>query len=86
MSFFPQFADWLGNSVQALGLLQVHLKSCRSKSASSPKIFLCKIRRNIYFLLDCDHENIFKSISIALLAKYFENEEGKHLVGPTFAQ
>ena len=27
-----------------------------------------------------------EEICTALLAKYFENEEGKHLVGPTFAQ
>ena len=48
--------------------------------------FFSKIRRKIYFSDDCGHGWNFKSICIALLAKYFENEEGKHLVGPTFAQ
>ena len=35
---------------------------------------------------DCGHGLNFKSICIACLAKYFENEEGEHLVCPTFAQ
>ena len=35
---------------------------------------------------DCGHGWHFKSICTALLAKNFENEERKHLVGPTFAQ
>ena len=65
-------------------------KYCRSESASSPKIvikfFLVKSDAKIYFSADCGHGWHFKSICTALLAKYFENEEGKHLVGPTFAQ
>ena len=65
-------------------------KYCRSKSASSPKIviknYIVKSDAKIYFSADCGHGWHFKSICTALLAKYFENEEGKHLVGPTFAQ
>ena len=65
-------------------------KSGRSKFASSPKIvikyFFSKIRRNIYFSADCGHSWNFKSICIALLAKYFETEDGKYYVGATFAQ
>ena len=65
-------------------------KYCRSKSASSPKIviknYIVKSDAKIYFSADCRHGWHFKSICTALLAKYFENEEGKHLVGPTFAQ
>ena len=64
-------------------------KYCRSKSASSPKIviknYIVKSGAKIYFSADCGHGWHFKSICTALLAKYFENE-GKHLVGPTFAQ
>ena len=66
-------------------------KYCRSKSASSPKtvikkIYIVKSGAKIYFSADCGHGWHFKSICTALLAKHFENEEGKHLVGPTFAQ
>ena len=65
-------------------------KYCRSKSASSPKIviknYIVKSDAKIYFSVDCGHGWHFKSICTALLAKYFENKEGKHLVGPTFAQ
>ena len=65
-------------------------KYCKSKSASSPKIvikkYTVKSDVKIYFSADCGHGCHFKSICTALLAKYFENEEGKHLVGPTFAQ
>ena len=64
--------------------------SKRSKSASSPKIviknYIVKSDAKIYFSADCGHGWHFKSICTALLAKYFENEEGKHLVSPTFAQ
>ena len=64
-------------------------KYCRSKSASSSKIviknYIVKSDANIYFSVDCGHGWHFKSICTALLAKYFENEKGKHLVGPTFA-
>ena len=63
---------------------------CRSKSASSPKIiikhYIVKSAAKIYFSADCGHGWHFKSICTALLAEYFENEEGKHLVGPTLAQ
>ena len=65
-------------------------KYCRSKSASSTKIviknYIVKSDAKIYFSAYCGHGWHFKSICTALLAKYFENEEGKHLVGPTFAQ
>ena len=65
-------------------------KNFRSKSASSPKIvikhYIVKSDATIYFSADCGHGWHFKSICTALLVKYFENEEGKHLVGPTFAQ
>ena len=63
-------------------------KYSRSKSASSPKIVINIVKSDakIYFSADCGHGWHFKSICTALLAKYFENEEGKHLVGPTFAQ
>ena len=65
-------------------------KYCRSKSESSPKIviknYIVKSDAKIYFSADCGHGWHFKSICTALLAKYFENEEGKHSVGPTFAQ
>ena len=67
-------------------------KYSRSKSAStcSPKIviknYIVKSDAKIYFSADCGHGWHFKSICTALWAKYFENEEGKHLVGPTFAQ
>ena len=65
-------------------------KYCRSKSASSPKIaiknYIVKSDTKIYFSADCRHDWHFKSICTALLAKYFENEEGKHFVGPTFAK
>ena len=63
--------------------------SCRSKSASSSKVIekISKIRRNMYFSADCGHCWNFKSICIALFAIFFfENEERKHLMGPTFAQ
>ena len=56
----------------------------------SPKIviksYIVKSDAKIYFSADCGHGWHFKSICTALLAKYFENEEGKHSVGPTFAQ
>ena len=65
-------------------------KYCRPKSASSPKIviknYIVKSDANIFLSADCGYGWHFKSIYTALLAKYFENEEGKHLVGPTFAQ
>ena len=65
-------------------------KYCRSKSASSPMIvmknYIVKTDAKINFSADCRHGWHFKSICTALLAKYFENEERKHLVGPTFAQ
>ena len=65
-------------------------KYCRSKSASSPKIviknYIVKSDAKIYFSADCGDGLHFKSICAALLAKYFENEEEKHLAGPTFAQ
>ena len=65
-------------------------KYCRSKSASSPKIviknYTVKSDPKIFLSADCGHGWHFKSIYTALLAKYFENEEGKHFVGPTFAQ
>ena len=64
-------------------------KYCRSKSASSPKIvknYIVKPDAKIYFSADCGHGWHFKSICTVLLAKYFKNEKGKHLVGPTFAQ
>ena len=65
-------------------------KYCRSKPASSPKIviklYIVKSDAKIYFSADCGHGWHFKSICTVLLAKYFENEERKHLVGPTFAQ
>ena len=65
-------------------------KYCRSNSASSLKIVIkkniVKSDVKIYFSADCGHGWHFRSICTALLAKYFENEEGKHLVGPTFAQ
>ena len=63
-------------------VISVH-KSGRSKYASRPKIvekkfFYSKIRRKIYFSADCGHGWNFKSICIAILAKYFETEEEKH--------
>ena len=65
-------------------------KYSRSKSSSSPKIvitnYIVKSDAKIYFSADRGHGWHFKSICTALLAKYFENEEGKHLVDPTFAQ
>ena len=65
-------------------------KYCRSKSASSPEIviknYIVKSDAKIYFSADCGHGWHFKSICTAVLAKHFENEEGKHLVGPTLAQ
>ena len=65
-------------------------KYCRSKSASSPKIvienYVVTSDAKIYFSADRGHGRHFRSNCTALLAKYFENEEGKHLVGPTFAQ
>ena len=65
-------------------------KYCRSKSASSPKIviknYIVKSDAKIYFSADCGHGWHFKSICTLLLAKYFEKEEGKHLVGSTSAQ
>ena len=65
-------------------------KYCRSKSTSNPKIviknYIVKPDAKIYFSADCRHGWHFKSFCTALLAKYFENEEGKRLVGPTFAQ
>ena len=65
-------------------------KYCRSKSASSPKIvikkYIVKSDAKIFLSADCGHGWHFKSIYTALLAKYFENEEGNHLVGPTFAK
>ena len=62
-------------------------KYCRSKSASSPKIVIKKYKvvksdAKIFLSVDCGHGWHFKSVYTALLAKYFENEEGKHLVGP----
>ena len=55
-------------------------KYCRS--ASSPKIviknYIVKSDAKIYFSADCGHSWHFKSICTALLAKYFENEEGNH--------
>ena len=64
-------------------------KYCKSKSASSTKIviknYIVKSDAKIYFSADCGHGWHFKSICTVLLAKYFENEEGKLLVGPTFA-
>ena len=45
-----------------------------------------KIRRKIYFSADFGHGWNFKSICTAFLAKYFETEDGKHEMGPTFAQ
>ena len=87
---FSQFADRLGYSVQAYGLLQVLLNlvdlNLQAVERLLNNFFLSKIRRKIYFSADCGHGWNFKSICIALLAKYFENEEGKHLVGSTFAQ
>ena len=72
-----------------LGSVTSAPKYCRSKSASSPKIviknYIVKSDAKIYFSADCGHGWHFKSICTALLAKYFKNE-GKHLVGPTFAQ
>ena len=63
-------------------------KYCRY--ASSPKIVIKNYIVNqtqIYISsADCGHSWHFKSFCTALLAKYFENEEGKHLVGPTFAK
>ena len=65
---------------------------CRSKSASSPNIvlllkkYIVKSDAKIFLSADCGHGWHFKSIYTALLAKYFENGEGKHLVSPTFAQ
>ena len=66
-------------------------KYCRSKSASSPQIvikyiYIVKSDGKICFSADCGHGWHFKSICTAVLAKYFENEAGKHFVGPTFAQ
>ena len=65
-------------------------KYCRSKSASSPKVviknYIVKSDAMNKYSADCGHSWHFASICTALLAKYFENEEGKHLVGPTFAQ
>ena len=40
----------------------------------------------MYFSADCGHGWNFKSICIALLVNYFENEDGKHLVGPRYDQ
>ena len=50
------------------------------------KNYIVKSDAKIFLSEDCGHGWHFKSIYTALLAKYFENEEGKHLVGPTFAQ
>ena len=65
-------------------------KYFRSKSASSQKIviknYIVKSDAKINFSAGCGHGWQFKSICTALLAKYFKNEEGKHLVGSTFAQ
>ena len=52
-------------------------KSDTSKYASSPKLvdFFSKIRRKLYFSAECGHGWNFKSICIALLAKYFKTEK-----------
>ena len=61
-------------------------KYCRSKSASSPKIVVKKIRRKDILLSRLRTWLAFQKHLHCALAKYFQNEEGKHLVGPTFAQ
>ena len=74
----------------SVGFVTSAPRYCRSKSASSPKIviknYIVKSDAKIYFSADCGHGWHFKSICTALLAKYFVNEEGKHLVCPSFAQ
>ena len=84
---FSQFADRSGTGQCRSATSAPNY--CRSKSASSPKIvikYIVKSDAKIYFSRDCGHGWHFKSICTAPLAKYFENEEGKLLVGPTFAQ
>ena len=74
----------------AVGSVSGAPKYCRSKSSSSPRIviknYIVKLDAKIYFSADCRRGWHFKSICTELLAKYFENEEEKHLVVSTFAQ
>ena len=64
---FPPVCRWVRQFSASVRSV-TSAKSCRSKSASSPKIFFCKIRRKIYFSADCGHGWNFKSICIALFA------------------
>ena len=86
---FPQFADRLGNLVQAgwvrkfsagVESIKNAPKSGQLKSASSPRIVEknqrnSKIWHKIYFSADCQHCWNFKSICIAHSEQYFEIEE-----------
>ena len=87
---FPQFCRQVRDFSAGVGSVTSAPKYCRSKSASCPKIvikkYIVKSDAKIYFTADCGHGWHFKIICTALLAKYFENKEGKHLVGPTFTQ
>ena len=65
-------------------------KYCRSKSASSPKIVIkkiySKVKRKDILLSRLRTWLTFEKHLHCACGAYFENEEGKHLVGPTFAQ
>ena len=65
-------------------------KYCRSKSAGSPKIviknYIVKSDAKIYFSADCGHGWHFKAFALRFWRNILKNEDGKHLVGPTFAQ
>ena len=66
-------------------------KYCRSKSASSPKIvikknYIGKIRRKDILLSRLRTWLAFQKHLHYDFGEIFENEEGKHLVGSTFAQ
>ena len=75
---FPQFADRLGISVQAYGLIQVLQNlvdlNLHVVQRLLQNIYIVKLDAKIYFSADCGHGWHFKSICTALLAKYFGNE------------
>ena len=77
-----EFSAGVGSVTSAPNLVDLNLQVVKR----CYKTFLVKSDAKIYFSADCGHGWHFKSLCTALLAEYFENEEGKHLVGPTFAQ